>query len=121
MERQDSMEPTAAKSLLEQERVRLQRQLADVSGFEAEDREAEAEIGDEADAAQSLAAEGVDDAVAESLHRRLAAVERALQRIDEGTYGRSILSGVEIPAARLEADPAAELTIDEAAQNLGHS
>jgi DnaK suppressor protein len=48
------------------------------------------------------------------LSERLATVERALARLDAGTYGRSVKSGLEIPAARLEADPAAELTADEA-------
>jgi RNA polymerase-binding transcription factor DksA len=31
----------------------------------------------------------------------------------EGTYGYSIRSGLPIPKARLEADPAAELTLEE--------
>ena len=56
----------------------------------------------------------VDDAIAASLRDRLAALDRALQRLDEGTYGRSILSGQAIPDERLDADPAAELTVEEA-------
>jgi DnaK suppressor protein len=72
------------------------------------------ETGDYGDAAQPLAAEGQDDAVAESLRERLAALDRALKRLDNGTYGRSVRSGAPIPAERLEADPAAELTIEEA-------
>ena len=35
-------------------------------------------------------------------------------RLDDGTYGRSVRSGEPIPDERLEADPAAELTISEA-------
>ena len=38
----------------------------------------------------------------------------ALHRLDDGTYGRSVRSGQPIPDERLEADPAAELTIEEA-------
>jgi DnaK suppressor protein len=68
-----------------------------------------------ADPATSLEAQGIDDAVAAGLRDRLAAVERALRRVDDGTYGRSIRSGVPIPDARLEADPSAELTVEEAA------
>ena len=45
---------------------------------------------------------------------RLDAIERALHRLDDGTYGRSVRSGDPIPDERLEADPAAELTIEEA-------
>jgi DnaK suppressor protein len=48
------------------------------------------------------------------LRARLDAIDRALHRLDEGTYGRSTLSGEPIPDERLEADPAAELTIEEA-------
>jgi DnaK suppressor protein len=56
----------------------------------------------------------MDDAIAESMRDRLAAIDRALRRLDEGTYGRSVRSGVPIPDERLEADPAAELTVEEA-------
>jgi DnaK suppressor protein len=44
----------------------------------------------------------------------LGALERATERLRNGTYGRSVRSGAVIPDARLEADPAAELTVDEA-------
>jgi DnaK suppressor protein len=46
----------------------------------------------------------------------LAALERAERRIEEGTFGTSVRSGLPIPDARLEADPAAELTVEEARQ-----
>ena len=70
---------------------------------------------DIADPAQSLTQEGMDDAIADSLRERLAALERAEQRLADGTYGRSVLSGQPIPDERLEAYPAAELTVEEAA------
>ena len=76
--------------------------------------EVESEAEDNADAALALTEEGQDDAVAESLRNRLEAIERALARLDNGTYGRSVRSGKPIPDERLEADPAAELTIEEA-------
>ena len=41
-------------------------------------------------------------------------IVRAEQRLDNGTYGRSVRSGLPIPDERLEADPAAELTVEEA-------
>ena len=56
----------------------------------------------------------MDDSTADTLRDRLAAIDRALKRLDDGTYGRSVRSGVPIPDERLEADPAAELTIEEA-------
>jgi DnaK suppressor protein len=110
-----SMELEQARSLLTAEQARLRESLADVGASQADDRQAESETGDVADPATSLEAQGIDDAVAASLRDRLAAVERALQRVDDGTYGRSIRSGVPIPDARLEADPSAELTVEEAA------
>ncbi len=44
---------------------------------------------------------------------RLARVERALRKIDEGTYGFSDVSGKPIPEARLEATPDAVNTVQE--------
>ncbi len=78
--------------------------------------EVESEAEDNADAALALTEEGQDDAIAESLRDRLETIERALQRLDNGTYGRSVRSGDPIPDERLEADPAAELTVEEARQ-----
>src|SRR5260370_611527 len=48
------------------------------------------------------------------LRDRLAALGHAEQRLDNGTYGRSVRSGLPIPDERLAADPAAELTVEEA-------
>lgn len=48
---------------------------------------------------------------------QLQAVEDALARIENGSYGYSIISGKAIPIERLEADPAAETLVDEKAQS----
>jgi RNA polymerase-binding transcription factor len=106
-----------ARARLQAERAEVQALLAESVRAGRQDRESEddaGEAGDIADPAQSLTAEGMDDAIAESLQDRLAALDRAEQRLDAGTYGRSVRSGVPIPEERLEADPAAELTVDEA-------
>jgi DnaK suppressor protein len=55
--------------------------------------------------------------VAAGLRDRLAALDRALQRVEDGRYDRSIRSGAPIPDERLEADPAAELTVQQAARD----
>jgi DnaK suppressor protein len=105
-----------ARQLLQDERARLERLLHDTSSAGADDR-AEANMsGDLADPAERLTAEEGDDAVAASLRDRLAAVERAEERVESGTYGYSIRSGLPIPDERLEADPTAELTVEEARQ-----
>src|SRR6516162_6663295 len=110
------MDQDRARSLLIAERDEVQGLLKDAQVAGQEDRQAEvdSEAEDEADAALALTEEGQDDAIAESLRSRLDAIERALKRLDEGTYGRSVRSGQPIPDERLEADPAAELTIEEA-------
>jgi len=109
------MDENRARSLLQAERAEVRGLLADAQEAGQEDRLTEDETGvDVSDPAQALTAQGMDDAIAESLRGRLDAIERALRRLDEGTYGRSVRSGVPIPDERLEADPAAELTVEEA-------
>jgi DnaK suppressor protein len=108
------MDEDQVRARLQAERAEVEDLLRDAESEGRQDREAEDEIGDIDDAAQPLTAEGMDDAVAASLRDRLAALNRALQRLDDGTYGRSVRSGVPIPDERLDADPAAELTIEEA-------
>jgi DnaK suppressor protein len=111
------MDEAQARERLQAERAEVVGLLAETESAERQDRateDEEAETGDSADAAQPLTAEGMDDSTADTLRDRLAAIDRALRRLDDGTYGRSVRSGVPIPDERLEADPAAELTIDEA-------
>ena len=90
--------------------------LTSVQGDSQSDRSAANQQGDMSDSSEVLVSEGTDDAVASALTQRLAAIERAEQRLAAGTYGQSIESGELIPDERLEADPAAELTVDEAEQ-----
>jgi len=103
-----------ARELLQAERARLEELLRDSSDAARDDRAAADEDGGFGDAAEPLTAEAANDAIAAGLGARLAAVERAEQRLQAGTFGRSIRSGRPIPDERLEADPAAELTVDEA-------
>ncbi len=71
------------------------------------------EAGDNADKSQ----DNIEDEISLALHdvdkRRLQAIERALQKIAEGSYGLSDISGKPIPKARLDATPEATLTLDE--------
>lgn len=108
------MEDERAAALLAAERTRVQNLLDGLLGDSEADRDAANESGDMSDASESIVAEGLDDAVVEGLRQRLAAIERAEQRLMEGNYGRSVSSGDAIPDDRLEADPAAEFTVDEA-------
>jgi DnaK suppressor protein len=111
------MDEAQARAKLEAERAEVADLLSGIEsdGQDArEDEDEEAEFGDAADAATYLTAEGEDDSTADTLRDRLAAIDRALKRLDDGTYGRSVRSGVPIPDERLDADPAAELTVEEA-------
>jgi DnaK suppressor protein len=111
------MDETRARELLAEERRRIEGLLADSRQDAASDRSAAADSGDFADPAERLTAEGIDDAVVIGLESRLAAIGRAEKRLEDGAYGRSVRSGVPIPDTRLEADPAAELTVEEAAED----
>ena len=104
------MDQTQARALLAGERARLQRLLqADTGEPET------AELGDEVDDADRRNAEETELAVDQLLRARWAALARAEARLAAGSYGRSVASGEPIPDERLEADPLAELTVQEAA------
>lgn len=108
------MDDSEARELLTVERDRVQRLLDETATLARADRSAADEPGDMSDSAAPLTTQEGDDAVAAGLRQRLEAIDRADQRLTEGTYGRSIRSGVVIPDERLRADPSAELTVDEA-------
>jgi DnaK suppressor protein len=114
--RRTAMDNERARELLKAERARVEDLLSRSDPAVRADRDAANEPGDWADPAVALTAEGVDQAVVDSLRERLTAIERAERRLEEGTYGKSVRSGVPIPDERLEADPAAELTVEEAQQ-----
>ena len=104
-----------------QQRKRLEDLRKQVLGGElnvnARKRAFTEEHGDEAeefeDSAQDLAQEEVRQAQHDVDEHRVADIERALQKIDEGSYGLSDESGDPIPKARLEASPEAVLTVQE--------
>jgi DnaK suppressor protein len=104
------MDQARARALLAGERARLQRLL------QAETGEPQAaELGDEVDDADRRNAEQTGMAVDQLLRARWAALQRAEARLAAGSYGRSVRTGQPIPDERLEADPLAELTVQEAA------
>ena len=110
------MDDARARELLNAERRRVSQLIAAMDEAGTADRTAADQPGDMFDSAEPLITEGGDDAVRVQLTERLAAVERAEQRLADGTYGYSVRSGQPIPDDRLEADPTAELTIEEARQ-----
>jgi RNA polymerase-binding transcription factor DksA len=112
------MEPDAAREHLEAEHHRLQRLQA---GFDAEhlhDQSSEEQTGDlahfgqhDADAASATFEREKDLSILEQVEAELGDVERALQRLDDGSYGSCEACGGAIGDERLEAQPAARFCI----------
>lgn len=67
-----------------------------------------------ADSGQVAAEQGENQALAAQLRSELEEVERALAKLDDGTYGRCETCGEPIAPARLEAMPAARHCIEHA-------
>jgi DnaK suppressor protein len=67
---------------------------------------------DSGDMSQSIFDREMDASVGEGIERRLGEVDRALQKIEEGTYGVCDDTGEEIPRGRLEAVPEAIRTVE---------
>jgi DnaK suppressor protein len=108
-------------SFIDQQREYLLRLRANLKsalqGTEAEEGEVRSEVVDAAreyeDDAQELDELEVGGNLVVRDLDRLTRVERALKKIDDGTYGVSDLSGEPIPRERLEAIPEAILTLSE--------
>ncbi len=104
------MEADRAREILARERTRIEGELERIVPQAGDEGEA---TGDEA--AELYEAE-LDAGQAVDLRAELAAVERAEQRLADGTFGLSVESGDAIPDARLEAVPTAERTVAEQAR-----
>jgi DnaK suppressor protein len=86
------VDPERARQRLSDERARVERELA--------------EHGDDANALDEL-------------KRTLRAIDKAEQRLADGSYGKSVVSGDPIPDERLEAVPWAERTVEEEQRSRG--
>jgi DnaK suppressor protein len=109
-ERSGIVEVERARALLAAERREIEQALS---------RRGHEDDGDDAgwlepgNLAADLYLDELDEGLAEELRDRLAALERAEQRLAAGTFGLSIESGQPIPDERLEALPTAERTVEE--------
>jgi len=118
-----SAKSTLSPQFIAAQRKRLEALKAELLGADStgqeemragqEDGGAEAEEYE--DAAQVLDLKEVLQARHDVDQPRLANIDRALKKIDLGTYGLSDKSGKPIPKERLEAAPEAVLTVEEAA------
>ena len=80
---------------------------------ESVNAEGSAQAREYEDDAQKLTALELQGSLAAVGDQRLSNIERALQKIDDGSYGLSDASGAPIPIERLEATPEAIYTIEE--------
>lgn len=109
------------KEFVEKQRERLEGLRAElarmVEGLE-EDQQDRAESegdmteNDSGDMSQSLFTREMDATVEQTMEKRLESVDRALQKIEEGTYGICDDTGEPIPRGRLEAMPEAVYTVE---------
>jgi len=109
------------EAFITQQRTRLEALRRQLLGGEEDtlvnERTAQEQHGDEAeeleDEAQGAAQQEVNQALHDVNDQRISDIERALQKIADGTYGFSDASGDPIPKARLEATPEAIFTVEE--------
>ena len=105
------------RELLIEERKRLEEELEQVRNRHTDMDNAlpeEGEGGDEdtADLAAAMMDKEMDLSVEDEIEDILNHVDRAFQKLEEGTYGICDVSGKEIPVNRLEAIPYATLTVE---------
>jgi DnaK suppressor protein len=100
-----------ARELLAAERERIERLLS--RRGRVDDGEQQADPEHLGDYATDLQEDEIEQSLEGTLREELAALERAEQRLADGTYGVSIESGEPIPDERLEANPLAERTAQE--------
>lgn len=109
------------KAFLDSQRARLLDLRATLSGTRKGAQAEQVAVNDEAtgeargfeDDAQKLVTLELEGNLEARDTTRLATVERALRKLDEGTYGLSDSSGEAIPRERLEAVPEAVHTLAE--------
>ena len=103
-----------ARDNVARERARIEALLTGLDGdIRAAGSLRGQQTGELEEGASGLETESVDVALAANLRGELAAVERAEERIADGSYGRSVQSGTAIPDERLEVEPLAERTVEE--------
>ncbi|MDP8972552.1 MAG: TraR/DksA C4-type zinc finger protein [Actinomycetota bacterium] len=99
---------------LEELRAELARMVEGLEEDQQDRAESEGDMteNDSGDMSQSLFTREMDATVEQTMEKRLESVDRALQKIEEGTYGICDDTGEPIPRGRLEAMPEAIYTVE---------
>ena len=96
---------------LREELLRIQRGMEEDQQDRGEDQgDTQPDSGDES---QDMFNREMDATIGQQAGQRIGDVERALEKIEEGSYGLSDESGDPIPQGRLEAAPEALRTVNE--------
>src|SRR4051795_11335423 len=93
------MDSERARARLAEEKARIKGELEEHVTRAADEPE------DSGDQANELEQASTDAGLTEDLKQTLEAIERAEGRLEDGTYGVSVISGDPIPDERLEAVP----------------
>ena len=101
------MDAEHARARLAEEKARIEAELKEHVSRAADEPE------DSGDQANELEQASTDSALREDLRQTLEAIERAEARLEEGSYGVSVVSGDPIPDERLEAIPWADRNVGE--------
>lgn len=113
------MDERTARRLLQAERLRLRKLLTAVSGGDGDDEFAvggtELSVNDQhpADLATDMFERARDVSIAQRVQAELSDVSRALQRIDEGSYGTCEACGRTVDEARLHVLPATRFCLED--------
>ena len=99
---------------LEELRVELARMVEGLEEDQQDRAESEGDMteNDSGDMSHSQFTRELDAGIEQTVERRLRNVERALQKIEEGTYGICDATGEPISKGRLEAVPEALYTLE---------
>jgi len=108
------MDPGRVRQSLERARAELRAELEELTAA-PRDPAASVSFGKRVGEGTSQAVERIAQVdAARRLDAKLRDVERAIEKLDEGTYGKCDVCGRPIGAERLEAIPSAVLCIDDA-------
>jgi DnaK suppressor protein len=102
------MDEEKARARLADERARIERELEGHGKEEASD-----DPKDSGDQANELEQTDTENALRADLRQTLEAIEKAEARLEEGTYGVSVISGDRIPDERLQVIPWADRNVGE--------
>lgn len=108
------------KRILEEQKVKLLKEMSSIGRenpnapgeWEAVETDLDADSADENEVADEIEEFGENSAILEKFEAELKQVNRALEKIEEGTYGKCDIGDEEIPEERLKINPSATTCVE---------